>query len=57
MHNLYANFVKILDVCKKFSANLVKKLGNINANIDNKSNSLKNNGRFHARAYKTKGSF
>ena len=21
MHNLYANFVKILDVCKKFSAN------------------------------------
>ena len=27
MHNLYANFVKILDVCKKFSANLVNELG------------------------------
>ncbi len=41
MHNLFANFVKMLDVCKKFSANLVKKLGNINVNFDNKSNSLK----------------
>ena len=29
MHNLYANFVKILGVCKKFSANLVNELGNI----------------------------
>ena len=28
MHNLYANFVKILDICKKFSANLVNELGN-----------------------------
>ena len=29
MHNLYANFVKILGVCKKFSTNLVNELGNI----------------------------
>ena len=29
MHNLYANFVKILDVCKKFSADLVNELGNM----------------------------
>lgn len=29
MHDLYANFVKILNVCKKFSANLVNKLGNM----------------------------
>lgn len=29
MHDLYANFVKILDVCKKFSANLVNELGNM----------------------------
>jgi len=28
-HNLYANFVKILDVCKIFSANLVNELGNM----------------------------
>ena len=24
MHNLYANFVKILEICKNFSINLVK---------------------------------
>ena len=29
MHNLYANFVKILDVCKIFSKNLVNELGNV----------------------------
>ena len=29
MHNLYANFVKILDVCKRFSTNLVNELGKI----------------------------
>lgn len=29
MHNLYANFAKILDVCKSFSTNLVNELGNI----------------------------
>ena len=29
MHNLYANFVKILDVCKSFSTNLVNELGNL----------------------------
>ncbi len=29
MHYLYANFVKILDVCKSFSTNLVNELGNL----------------------------
>ena len=29
MHNLYANFVKILEICKNFSINLVNELGNI----------------------------
>ena len=29
MHNLYANFVKILDVCKSFSNNLVNELDNL----------------------------
>ena len=29
MRNLYANFVEILDVCKKFSKNLVNEQGNI----------------------------
>ena len=29
MHNLYANFVKILDVCKSFSTNSVNELGNL----------------------------
>ena len=28
MHNLYANIVKILDVCKRFSTELVNELGN-----------------------------
>jgi hypothetical protein len=28
MHNSYANFVKILDVCKSFSTNLVYELNN-----------------------------
>lgn len=29
MHNLYANFVRILDICKNFSKNLVNENGNI----------------------------
>ena len=29
IHNLYANFVKILEICKKFSYGLVNDLGNI----------------------------
>lgn len=29
MHNLFANFVKMLDVCKNFSVNLVNELGNM----------------------------
>ena len=29
MHNLYANFVKFLDVCMKITANLVNELGNM----------------------------
>ena len=29
MHNLYANFVKILEICKNFSINLVNELENI----------------------------
>ena len=29
MHNLYTNFVKILEICKKFSYGLVNALGNI----------------------------
>ena len=29
MHNLYANFVKILDICKFFSKDLVNAQGNI----------------------------
>ena len=29
IRNLYANFVKILDVCKKFSKNLVDERGNM----------------------------
>ena len=29
MHNLYANFAKILEICKDFSKNLVNELGNI----------------------------
>ncbi len=29
MHNLHANFVKILKICKKFSYGLVNDLGNI----------------------------
>ena len=29
MHNLYANFVKILEICTNFSINLVNELGNI----------------------------
>ena len=29
MHNLYANFVKIFEICKKFSYGLVNDLGNI----------------------------
>jgi len=33
MRNLCANFVKILDVCKNYSINLVNELGNIPRNI------------------------
>ena len=55
MHNLFANYVKMLDVCKKFSANLVNKLGNINANFDNKSNSLKKTEDFMHAHTKLKG--
>ena len=29
MHNLYANFVKILEICKDFSKDLVNGLGNL----------------------------
>lgn len=29
MHNLYTNFVKILDICKLFSKDLVNEQGNI----------------------------
>ena len=28
MHNLYANFVKILEICKDFSKDLVNERGN-----------------------------
>ena len=29
MHNLYTKFVKILEICKQFSENLVNESGNI----------------------------
>ena len=29
MHNLYTKFVKILEVCKQFSENLVNEFGNV----------------------------
>ena len=29
MHNLYTKFVKILEVCKQFSENLVNAFGNV----------------------------
>ena len=29
MHNLYVNFVRIFDICKSFSTNLVNELGNM----------------------------
>ena len=29
MHNLHANFVRILDICKKFAENLVNEHGNL----------------------------
>ena len=29
MHNLYTKFVKILEICKQFSENLVNELGNV----------------------------
>ena len=29
MYNLYTKFVKILEICKQFSENLVNELGNI----------------------------
>ena len=29
MHNFYAKYVKILDICKHFSKNLVNELGNV----------------------------
>ena len=30
MYNLYTKFVKILEICKQFSENLVKPVGGIN---------------------------
>ena len=29
MHNLYTKFVKILEICKQFSENLVNEFGNV----------------------------
>lgn len=29
MHNFYAKYVKILDICKRFSKNLVNEQGNV----------------------------
>ncbi|ERT61465.1 hypothetical protein HMPREF1254_2147 [Prevotella sp. BV3P1] len=29
MHNLYTKIVKILEICKQFSENLVNELGNV----------------------------
>ena len=29
MHNFYANYSKILDICKRFSNNIVNELGNV----------------------------
>ena len=29
MHNVYTKFVKILEICKQFSENLVNELGNV----------------------------
>ena len=29
MYNLYTKFVKILEICKQFSENLVNELGNV----------------------------
>ena len=29
MHNLYAKFAKILEICKQFSENLVNESGNV----------------------------
>ena len=29
MHNFYAKYAKILDICKRFSNNLVNELGNV----------------------------
>ena len=29
MHNLYTKFVKILEICKQFSENLVNESGNV----------------------------
>ena len=33
MHNLYTKFVKILEICKQFSENLVNESGNIGADV------------------------
>ena len=29
MYNLYTKFIKILEICKQFSVNLVNELGNV----------------------------
>ena len=29
MYNLYTKFVKVLEICKQFSENLVNELGNV----------------------------
>ena len=33
MHNLYTKFIKILEICKQFSENLVNESGNIGADV------------------------
>ena len=33
MYNLYAKFIKILEICKQFSENLVNEFGNVPCRI------------------------
>ena len=43
MHNLYTNFVKILDICKLFSQDLVNEQGRrVNQQVQNYKTCLKN---------------
>ena len=43
MHNLYTKFVKILEICKQFSENLVNELGGrVNQQVQNYKTFLKN---------------